>query len=79
MAVIQGQSRFRDRGRGQGLGESRKYVSKWDGKLSVRSGTARISIVPSWDDDVPLAEGLAPFPGSQVQVIIPERVQESGR
>jgi len=38
----------------------------------VRSGTARISIVPTWDDDVPLAEGLAPFPGSQVQVIIPE-------
>jgi hypothetical protein len=79
MAVIQGISRFRDRGRGHGLGESRKYVSQWGGKLSVRSGTARISIVPKWDDDVPLAEGLAPFSGSQVQVIIPERVtQEPG-
>jgi hypothetical protein len=71
-AVIRGVSRFRERGRGQGLAGARKYVGRWNGKLSVRSGTARIAIVPSWDDDVPLAEGLAPFPGSQVQVIIPE-------
>ena len=71
-AVIRGVSRFRERGRGQGLAGARNYVGRWNGKLSVRSGTARISIVPSWDDDVPLAEGLAPFPGAQVQVIIPE-------
>ena len=73
-AVIQGVSRFRDRGRGQGLAGTRKYVGRWDGKLSVRSGAARISIVPPWDDDLPLEEGLPDFPGSQVQVIIPERV-----
>jgi hypothetical protein len=73
-AVIRGVSRFRDRGRGQGLAGARNYVGRWNGKLSVRSGTARISIVPSWDDDVPLAEKLAPFQGSQVQVIIPEAV-----
>ena len=73
-AVIRGVSRFRDRGRGQGLAGARNYVSRWNGKLSVRSGTARIAIVPSWDDDVPLAEGLSPFPGAQVQVIIPEAV-----
>jgi hypothetical protein len=79
-AVIQGISRFRDRGRGQGLAGARRFVGKWEGKLSVRSGTARISIVPSWDDDVPLAEGLPPFPGAQVQVIIPERIaQEPSR
>jgi hypothetical protein len=73
-AVIRGVSRFRDRSRGQGLAGARNYVGRWQGKLSVRSGTARISIVPSWDDDVPLAEGLAPFPGAQVQVIIPEAI-----
>lgn len=73
-AVIRGVSRFRDRGRGQGLAGARRYVGRWDGKLSVRSGTARIAIVPSWDDDPPLAEKLAPFPGSQVLVTIPERV-----
>jgi hypothetical protein len=73
-AVIQATSRFRDRGRGQGLAAARRYVAKWDGKLSVRSGTARIAIVPSWDEDQPLEEGLAPFAGAQLQVIIPERM-----
>lgn len=73
-AVIKGISRHRDRGRGQGLAGARRYVGRWDGKLSVRSGTARIAIVPSWDDDPPLAEKLAPFPGSQVLVTIPERL-----
>ena len=72
-AVIRGVSRFRDPGRGQGLAGVRRYLGRWDGKLSVRSGTARISIVPNWDDDVPLAEHLPPFPGAQVQVTIPER------
>jgi anti-sigma regulatory factor (Ser/Thr protein kinase) len=72
-ALIQGVSRFRDPGRGQGLKGIRNYVSRWDGKLTIRSGTARIAIVPSWDDDVPLTEGLAPFPGSQVLLIIPEQ------
>ena len=73
-AVIRGVSRFRDPGRGQGLAGVRKYVGRWNGKLSVRSGTARIAIVPDWDDDVPLEENLPRFPGAQIQVTIPERV-----
>jgi hypothetical protein len=73
-AVIRGVSRFRDPGRGQGLAGVRKYVGRWGGKLSVRSGTARIAIVPDWDDDVPLEENLPEFPGAQIQVTIPERV-----
>ena len=75
-AVIRGVSRFRDRGRGQGLAGVRNFLGRWSGKLSVRSGTARIAIVPPWDDDVPLLEKLAPFPGAQVQITIPERVAE---
>ena len=59
-----------------GLAGARNDVGRWKGKLSVRSGTARIAIVPGWDDDVPLAEGLAPFAGAQVQVIIPEAVAD---
>jgi anti-sigma regulatory factor (Ser/Thr protein kinase) len=74
-AVIRGVSRYRDPGRGQGLAQARRYVGKWDGKLAVRSGTARIAIVPSWDDDVALAEQLPPLAGSQVQITIPERAQ----
>lgn len=73
-AVIRGVSRFRDPGRGQGLAGVRKYVGRWGGKLSVRSGTARIAIVPDWDDDVPLVENLPAFAGSQIQVTIPERI-----
>ncbi len=75
-AIFQGVSRFRDPGRGQGLAGMRRYVGRWDGKLSLRSGTARLSIVPDWDDDPPLADGLPPFPGSQVLLIIPARASE---
>jgi hypothetical protein len=75
-ALIQGVSRFRDPGRGQGLAGIRRYVKRWAGKLSVRSGSARITIVPPWDDDQPLVEGLPPFPGSQVLLIIPAQQPE---
>lgn len=75
-AVIRGVSRFRDPGRGQGLAGVRRYIGRWSGKLSVRSGTARIAIVPSWDDDVPLEEDLPHFPGAQMQITIPERVTD---
>jgi anti-sigma regulatory factor (Ser/Thr protein kinase) len=72
-ALIQGVSRFRDPGRGQGLAGIRRYLARWDGKIAIRSGTARIAIVPNWDDDVPLKEGLPVFPGAQVLIIIPEQ------
>ena len=75
-ALIQGVSRFRDPGRGQGLAGIRRYLARWDGKIAIRSGTARIAVVPKWDDDVPLKDALPSFPGAQVLIIIPE--QESG-
>lgn len=70
-ALIQGTSRFRDPGRGQGLAGIRRYLARWDGKIAIRSGTARIAIVPTWDDDVPLRADLPAFPGAQVLLIIP--------
>jgi anti-sigma regulatory factor (Ser/Thr protein kinase) len=76
-AVIRGVSRFRDRGRGQGLAGARNFLATWGGKLSIRSGTARIAIIPAWDEDAPLLEDLAPFPGAQVQITIPERTAAS--
>ena len=72
-AVMRGVSRFREAGRGQGLAGVRKYLARWKGKLSVRSGTARIAIVPDWDDDAPLLENMPQFPGAQIQVTIPEQ------
>ena len=36
-----------------------------------------IGIVPEWDEDVPMTEGLPYFPGAQMQIIIPERVGDA--
>ncbi len=79
-AVLRATSRFRhtDKGRGQGLAGIRRFVGQWDGKLTVRSGTARIAITPSWDEDVPMTEGLPNFPGSQMQITIPEKLVDGG-
>ena len=78
-AFIHGITRFPDSGRGQGIQQIRKQVRRWDGIISIRSGTARIADVPSWDDAPPLQEGLAPFPGSQISIILPGRVEEESR
>lgn len=78
-AVVRGVSRFRDPGRGQGIAGVRRFISRWDAKLSVRSGTAKIALIPDWDEDVPLEEDLAPFPGAQVQVTLAERVSGGPR
>jgi len=75
-ALIQGVSRFRAPGRGQGLQGILRYVKRWSGKLAIRSGSARIAIVPPWDDDLPLTDRLPPFPGSQVLLIIPAQQAE---
>ncbi len=72
--VMIGVSRFQDPGRGQGLKGIRGYVHRFDGKLSVRSGRARIALNPEWEDDVPRQDDLSPFAGTQLQVIIPKRV-----
>ena len=75
-ALFHGISRFRDPGRGQGLQGIKRYLGRWSGKLGVRSGTARIAIVPDWDNDKPLVDGLPEFPGSQISMIIPEQTAD---
>lgn len=77
-ALLHGVSRFRDPGRGQGLAGIKRYLLRWRGKISIRSGTARLAVVPDWDDDVPLAEHLPFFPGSQLMITIPAQ-EASGR
>ncbi len=78
-ALIQGISRFRDPGRGQGLQGIKRYLARWDGKISIRSGGAKLAIVPSWDDEAPLQERLPAFPGAQVQITIPAQEEAVGR
>jgi len=78
-AFIHGLTRFPDQGRGQGIQQIRKQVRRWDGLISIRSGTARIADVPDWDDQPPLEQDLPTFPGAQITIILPARVPEEER
>jgi hypothetical protein len=71
-AFIHGLTRFPDSGRGQGIQQIRKQVRRWAGSISIRSGTARITDVPEWDDAPPLQDDLEAFPGAQISIILPE-------
>lgn len=73
-AFLNGESRFRDPGRGQGLQAIRRQVTKWNGEVRIRSGDAMIARVPEWDDISPLRSGLSEFPGAQVLIVLPARV-----
>lgn len=74
-AFLHGLTRFSDSGRGQGIQQIRRQVRRWDGAITIRSGTARIGQVPEWDDTPPLVDGLAPLPGSQISIVLPARVR----
>jgi hypothetical protein len=72
-AFHQGHSRHHDPGRGQGLQQIRKQVDRWDGRMTIRSGSARIADVPSWDDTRLTETGLPVLPGSQIGIVLPAR------
>lgn len=72
-AFLHGLTRFPDSGRGQGIQQIRRQVQRWNGAISIRSGTARIAQVPDWDDTPPLVDGLEPLPGAQISIILPAR------
>jgi anti-sigma regulatory factor (Ser/Thr protein kinase) len=76
-AFLHGLTRFPDSGRGQGIQQIRKQVRRWDGAITIRSGTARIGQVPEWDDTPPLVDGLAPIPGAQVSIILPAKATDA--
>ena len=78
-AFLHGVTRFTDLGRGQGIQQIRRQVRRWDGLISIRSGTARIADVPEWDDTPALEEGLSHFPGAQINIVLPAREQGSQR
>lgn len=75
-AFIHGMTRFHDPGRGQGLKQIRRQVGRWGGKVSIRSGSARIGDVPEWDDAPPLEERLPTFPGAQIAIVLPAREED---
>lgn len=77
-AFIHGLTRFPDSHRGQGIQQIRKQVRRWNGAISIRSGTARIADVPDWDDAPPLQDHLVNFPGAQISMILPAREPVDG-
>lgn len=74
-AFMHGLSRFHDPGRGQGLQQIRRNVNRWDGRFSIRSGTARIADVPAWDEGSPMDQNLTYLPGTQICITLPARLE----
>ncbi len=71
-ALLQGASRHEDEGRGHGLAAVRRFVSQWQGRLSIRSGSARMALIPKWARGKEREPGLTMFPGSQINIVLPE-------
>jgi anti-sigma regulatory factor (Ser/Thr protein kinase) len=71
-ALLHGASRYADRGRGHGLASVRRFVHQWNGKISIRSGTAKLSIIPQWARGKKRELNLSYFPGAQVNILLPE-------
>ena len=70
--LLHGASRFTEKGRGHGLSAVRRFVKQWNGKLSIRSGTAKFSIIPEWARGKAKEMNLAYFPGAQINIMLPE-------
>lgn len=71
-ALIHGTSRYSDAGRGHGLAAVRRFINQWNGKLSIRSGTAKRSIIPEWAWGREKERNLTHFPGAQINILLPE-------
>jgi anti-sigma regulatory factor (Ser/Thr protein kinase) len=71
-ALLHGASRHEDEGRGHGLAAVRRFAEQWQGRLSIRSGTARLSLIPKWARGKERELNLTNFPGSQINIILPE-------
>jgi len=70
--LLHGASRFSDKGRGHGLSAVRRFVKQLNGKLSIRSGTAKLSIMPEWARGKLKGHDLIYFPGAQINIMLPE-------
>ncbi len=70
--LLHGASRYADEGRGHGLSAVRRFVNQWNGKISIRSGTAKLSIIPEWSWGNEKETNLVFFPGAQINIMLPE-------
>ena len=75
-ALVYGYSRYSDEGRGHGLAAVRRFIGQWNGKISIRSGTAKVSIIPEWSWGRERERNLTYFPGAQINIMLPEVEKE---
>jgi anti-sigma regulatory factor (Ser/Thr protein kinase) len=71
-AMLRGASRYADEGRGHGLAAVRRFVNQWNGKISIRSGTAKRAIIPQWAWGKEKESNLMTFAGAQINIFLPE-------
>ena len=71
-ALFHAVSRHADEGRGHGLAAVRRFTDKWNGKLSIRSGSAKLAVIPEWSWGKSRETGLTDFPGAQINIMLPE-------
>ncbi|MFA5073850.1 MAG: ATP-binding protein [Nitrospirota bacterium] len=71
-ALLQGASRYEDEGRGHGLAAVRRFITQWNGRLSIRSGTARRALILQWARGKEQELNLISFPGAQINILLPE-------
>lgn len=71
-ALFEGASRYEDPGRGHGLLKVREFVQRWNGRISIRSQTAKVMVIPKWDKGRPRQVSLKNLPGTQINIVLPE-------
>ncbi|MDR4499687.1 MAG: ATP-binding protein [Candidatus Scalindua sp.] len=71
-ALLHGASRYTEIGRGHGLAAVRRFIKRWNGLLSIRSGKARLSIIPEWGRGKEVEHNLTHFPGAQINILLHE-------
>ena len=71
-ALFHAVSRHADEGRGHGLAAVRRFTNKWNGKLSIRSGSAKLAVIPEWAWGRKREVNLRYFPGAQINIMLPE-------
>jgi hypothetical protein len=74
--LYEGISRYEDLGRGNGIIRTRELVDKHSGKISIRSGTAKLwGKIPSWEFERFFNKPLTYLPGTQVSINLPLAAQ----
>ena len=71
-ALFEGASRYEELGRGHGLNKVKEFVEKWGGRISIRSQTAKVMVLPEWNRGNPRQSSLSFFPGTQINIVLPE-------